>query len=117
VPITNIPPAEKSLQGSFISAPKVLESVRGTRPLASKPAGAISMFDRMMASYADTLMKTPVRIAVVLVFIGYGAFCIAVLPQIEEAGQRCNMNPICPRGEIAYGLLTLASPKLSRIDS
>ena len=72
---------------------KVLESALGTRPLASEPAGAISRFDKMMAFYADTLMKTPVRIAVVLVFIGYGAFCIAVIPQIEEARQRLPLEP------------------------
>lgn len=43
--------------------------------------------------YADTLMQLPVRVFVVLVFLGFGAFSLLSLGEIEEGLPRASLAP------------------------
>ena len=51
------------------------------------------VFDRVVRGYAEFLMRTPVRVAVLLVFAGYGAAGLANMGSVEEGLPRTALAP------------------------
>ena len=51
------------------------------------------VFDRVVRGYAEFLMRTPVRVAVLLVFVGYGAAGLANVGSVEQGLPRTALAP------------------------
>ena len=51
------------------------------------------VFDRVVRLYSEFLMRTPVRVLVIVVFIGYGAFGLAQTGSVKEGLPRTALAP------------------------
>ena len=51
------------------------------------------VFHRVVRGYSEFLMRTPVRVAVIVVFIGYGAFGLAQTGSVKEGLPRTALAP------------------------
>jgi len=69
-------------------------SVKGAAVPAENPhVGHSSFFDRIVLGYANVLMKTPVRVMVIIFFVGYGVMCVALHPTIKNGLPQANLAP------------------------
>ena len=61
--------------------------------IANTSPPPLTMFDRAVRMYGKLLMTTPVRILVIVVFVGYGLFSVLLEPTIVEGLPRTALAP------------------------